>query len=395
MGFCNLPVGLGGAVILVTVPQLLAAQNVPETSIAWITTLGLTGTFINFLLAPVLDWRLTRRAYAVITALLTGVLSFAVLAWSGSLVALAAIVLVLGLVINLNVAAVGGWLSQVVDADRQGVLSASLSIANIVGFGVGAAVTILLVRFLPPIVGPAAVALLELLPIPLCLAIPATPPDRKLAHESFAAFSRDVLTLLRQPTVRFLFFFLVMPAASFALSNTLTGLGKDFGASEELVGAVSGIGVAIAGVVGCSVVPPLLRLMPPARLYLWLGAGGAVLTLVQLALPRTPLSLAFGIIEQNAIQATALTVITALVLRSNGGNNPLAATQYSLLFAATGLPLTYMQLIDGQAYGIGALAGSYLADAFISLAACAILAVLLRQRAGVFLPAGSYEAERA
>jgi hypothetical protein len=34
-----------------------------------------------------------------------------------------------------------------------------------------------------------------------------------------------VLTLLRQPVVRWLLLFLILPAASFALSNTLSGLG--------------------------------------------------------------------------------------------------------------------------------------------------------------------------
>jgi len=44
------------------------------------------------------------------------------------------------------------------------------------------------------------------------------------------------------------------------------------------------------------------------------------------------------------------------------------------------VPLTYMQFIDGHAYAFGHLPGSYIADAAISLAACVILAVLLRMR---------------
>ena len=55
----NLPVGVLGAVMLVTLPQLLANLHVPEPRIATITAIGLTPTFFNFLLAPILDWRFT------------------------------------------------------------------------------------------------------------------------------------------------------------------------------------------------------------------------------------------------------------------------------------------------------------------------------------------------
>jgi PAT family beta-lactamase induction signal transducer AmpG len=389
MGFCNLPIGLGGAAMLVTVPQLLAAHGVPETSIAWVETAGLTGTFTNFLLAPLLDWRLTRRDYAIITALLSGLLSTAVLTSTGDLALLTGLVLLLGLAINLNQAAVGGWLSTVVPPERKNGLGAWLSVANIAGFGGGAAATILILRGLPPLIGPAAVGLLELLPIALYVRIPPTPADQHLAHEGFAAFSRDVLTVIGRPSVRWLMLLFAMPAASFALSNTLPGLGNLFHASESFVGVVSGIGVAIAGVVGCVIVPPLIRRIPGERLYLAIGAAGAGITLAQLALPPTPFAFAFGMIEQNAIQATALSVITALVLRSNGENNPLAATQCALLFAASGLPLTYMQAIDGNAYGLGGLVGSYLADAGVSLAACCFLAMLLWRRERDLVPAAA------
>lgn len=382
MGLCNLPIGLGGAVFLVTVPQLLSAKGVPETSIAWVTATALISTFTSFLLAPVLDWRLSRRAYAIITAALTGAVTFAALVEIDDLALLTVLALLVGFAGNLNQAAVGGWLSSVTGPEEKSRVGAWLAIGNVGGFGCGAAAAILIIRGLPPVVGPAAVGLLQLVPIVFCLMVPALPADRRLGHESFRAFLRDVLSLLRRPVVRWYLFFFILPEASFALSNTLTGLGKDFGASEELVGVVAGIGVAIAGVVGCLFVPPLIRgRRPPEYLYLAIGAVGAVITLAQLALPLTPFAFALGLIEQNGIQAAALAVSNVMILRSNGEHNPLAATQYALLNAAIGVPLTYMQAVDGQAYGAGGLAGSYLADALLSLAACALLVLLLRRRA--------------
>lgn len=391
MGLCNLPIGLGGAVFLVTVPQLLSAKGVPETSIAWITATALISSFTSFLLAPVLDWRLSRRTYAIITAVLSGVMTFAALVEIDDLVLLTGLALAVGFACNLSQAAVGGWLSSVTGPAEKSRVGAWLAIGNVSGFGLGAAATILIIRGLPPVVGPAVVGLLQLVPIALCFMVPAIPADARLGHESFRAFLRDVLSLLRRPVVRWYLFFFMLPEASFALSNTLTGLGKDFGASEELVGVVAGIGVAIAGVVGCLFVPPLIRGRRPELLYLAIGAAGAGITLAQLALPLTPFAFAFGLIEQNGIQAAALAVGTVMILRSNGEDNPLAATQFALLNASMGVPLTYMQAIDGQAYGVGGLAGSYLADALLGLTACTLLVLLLRRRRSPALaPAVSY-----
>lgn len=393
MGFCNMPVGLGGAVTLVTVPQLLAAKGVPESEIAWVTTASLIAGFANFLFAPVLDWRLSRRAYAIILAVLASFLAVATLLSIDNLVLLAVLALLLTMATYLNQAAVGGWLSSVTGQEEKSALGAWLQASNIAGFGLGAAMAILLIRNLPSPLGPIAVGLLELVPIPLYLWIPATPADIRLGHESFAAFLRDVLTLLRQPVVRWLMLFLVLPAGSFALSNTLAGLGGDFGASEQMVGTVSGIGVAVAGVIGALVAPQLIRGMSPERAYLTIGASGAIFTLSEILLPRLPLTFAIGMIGQNAIQAAAFAAANVMILRSNGQNNPLAATQFALLSAVVSVPLMYMQAVDGQAYGHGGFAASCLTDALISLAACAVLTLLLRRRSRARISAVAYQAE--
>ena len=382
MGLGNMPVGLGGAVTLITVPQLLAAKGVSESAIAWVTTVALIAGFANFLVAPVLDWRMSRRGYAILMSVLAAVLTLATLLFTDNLPLLATLALLLTMAVYLNQAAVGGWLSGVTKPQDKNVLGAWLQASNVAGFGVGAALTIVLLRGLPSPLGPVSVGLLQLVPVPLYLWIPSRPADAHLGHESFAAFIRDVLTLLRLPAVRWLLLFLTLPAASFALSNTLSGLGRDFGASEDLVGAVSGIGVAVAGVFGAVVVPALIRGMSPERAYLTIGAGGALFTLAEIVLPRTPVTFALGMIGQNGIQAAAFAAVNVMILRSIEEDNPLAATQFALLSAMTSLPLMYMQAVDGQAYGHGGLDSSFLTDALISLTACAVLGLLLRRRVG-------------
>jgi PAT family beta-lactamase induction signal transducer AmpG len=80
---------------------------------------------------------------------------------------------------------------------------------------------------------------------------------------------------------------------------------------------------------------------------------------------------------ENIAQSAALTLVSILALRSLGEDNPLAATQFGLLTCASNLPITYMQWLDGQAYGAGRLTGMYLTDGGLGLVACAALAVML------------------
>jgi PAT family beta-lactamase induction signal transducer AmpG len=186
-----------------------------------------------------------------------------------------------------------------------------------------------------------------------------------------------VLALLRNRSVLLTLLLFVMPAASFALTNTLGGLGHDFNTPEKLVGLIGGVGVAIAGVVGSLMIPQLNKRIEPRPLYLLVGGFGALFTLTLAALPRTPATFGLAMLGENVFQAAAFSVQNVIILRTIGHDNPLAATQFGLLIAASSVPLSYMQVIDGQAYGLGAVGGSYLADALISGGACALLALLL------------------
>ena len=86
---------------------------------------------------------------------------------------------------------------------------------------------------------------------------------------------------------------------------------------------------------------------------------------------------AVALMGENVFQAGAFATIFVIAFRSLGENNPLAATQMSLLTAASSFPIVYMQLLDGHAYGFGGLTASYLADGVLSLAACAIFLTFL------------------
>jgi hypothetical protein len=74
-----------------------------------------------------------------------------------------------------------------------------------------------------------------------------------------------------------------------------------------------------------------------------------------------------------------------------GQNNPLAATTFAFLTAATNIPVTYMMVADGRGYARGGIAGSLAVDAGIGIIACLSLGLLLYQLPRKTFGAGAIE----
>ena len=374
LGFANLPLGIGGGVALILTPQVLAARHVPEPRIADITTLALVASTLFFIVAPVLDVRFSRRTYAIAMSILAAVATVGAVLNLNNLDTLGLWLLLGGLAVQLNFAAIGGWFGSVIPKEQDAALGAWMTVANIVGGGGTAMLGIFLVRAAPMWVAALALGSLNLLPLVVfALAHPPTEERRRLG-ESFGQFGRDLAALVRNGKVlRFLLLF-ALPCASFALTNTLGGLGADYHASEQLVATVFGVGIALAGVVGSLAVPLLTRRASPPWVYIGVGRTGAALTLLNLVLPHTPAAFIWAAISQNLWQAAALSLVSVIALESIGKDNPLAATQFALLTAASVAPITYMQWFDGHAYGAGKLTALYLTDGGLGALGCLLMA---------------------
>lgn len=377
LGFANLPLGLTGGLALLTMPQWLAAQQVPEPIIAEMTTLALVPTFLVFLLGPIFDIWFSRRTYAMASTLVAACGAFGALVAGSNLALLGAAMVCSLLGAAANAMAIGGWFGTVIEKEKDATLGAWMNIANIGGFGLIAAVGMAMIRALPAPAAGAVLAVPVLVPVLIYLRMTAPPPDRRLARESFGPFFKDLGALLRRPIVLQTLLLFAVPDASFALTNTLGGLGGDYHASEGLVSAIGGAAGIGAGLIGSLLVPPLARRAPARALYLGIGFLGAVFTLSLVIAPRTPTLFAIALTGQDIAQSAALATVNVVALQSLGRDNPFAATQFGLLTCASALPITYMQLIDGHAYGAGGLSLMYLADGGLGLLACALMSVLL------------------
>jgi PAT family beta-lactamase induction signal transducer AmpG len=377
MGLTNAVFGMYGGIVAISVPQLLSARHVPETTIASMSAVIISPGFWTFLVSPVLDVRFSRRWYSVSTATAGAVLLVLALLNLNHLVLVEALLVAGFFCANLYQSALGGWLSSIIATEDENRLSVWVTIGNI---GAGGAMTVVtgeLVRNLSPAMAALLLGTLVLLPIAVFPWMPAPGPDRRLARESFSRFFGEVVSLLMRREVLIAILLFVAPAATFSLTNFLGGLGGDFHASTHFVGLVGGGGVLLGGIAGCLLFPLIDRLLPLRLLYLAIGAVGSIFTLALILLPHTPTVYAVAFIGENVLQALAITASIAIAFETIGRSNPLAATTFCLMISAFNVPITYMLLVDGAGYDQRGLTGSFAADGGLSLAASLLLGAFL------------------
>jgi len=396
MGLSNATFGLVGGFIVLPLPQILASQGISEAHIAAIGAACLSPGFWVFLLGPLLDLRFTRRFYAALFAILSGLgLTLAVL-MRGHLMVLEIALMTAYAAAVLSSNALGGWLAAILPAVAEeekdnpnheaARLSAWTQVGSFLGGGAMAALAGEGLRLLPLNLAALLLGALVILPaavfpwIPLPAARDEILLNRPLG-ESFHELFRELRILLKRRQVLLTLLLFVAPTGAFALTNQLTGVAHDFHASDAFVSRMGGAVLSLAGAAVCLLLPVFARWIKPLPLYLTIGTVGSLFTLALILLPRTPATFAFAFMAENVMQALSFTAAVAISFTSIGSGNPLAATQFSLLTSATVLPILYMGVIDGRTYsGLGRLHGltsMYAVDGGLSLAACVVLALIL------------------
>ena len=377
LGLSDATIGLANGIIVFVMPQLMAGAHVPEPKIAAITALATTPGFWFVFFSPILDVRFSRRWYATVFAALSGVAVAAAVLNLHHLLVLQIALVVGNAAAILSSSALGGWLSNITPKEDKNRLSKWINIAFISGTGITAAAGGEFVRRLPVIPAAILIGAIVLLPATIFLLIPAPGPDRRLAGESFLQFNREVLSLLRRREVVIVLLLFLSPCSTFALTNLLGGLGADFHASSRAVSLAGGVGAFIPGLFGCSLFPVIARRLRLRSFYFVNGIVGCLFTLSLVFLPHTTSIFALALFGEFLFQAISFSIQIGIVFEAIGANNPLAATTFAFLAAATNIPMTYITLIDGRAYAAAGTRGMLFTDAAIGILACTVAAILL------------------
>lgn len=376
----SIPVATFGMVvgfIIVTLPQILAAQNVPGGHIAVAVAVITSPGFWVFLVAPILDVRFRRRTYALVFGLIAVFGTSATVFYHPSKLEIEAVMTISYLSVALYGAAVGGWTGALIERDQNSRLGAWNTIFNICSGGIGVLISGFFTQHFSSGVGALLVLVIFLAPMLAFFFIPAPAADDTLASESFHRFGRDVISLFKRREVLVALAMLVLPSASFALTNTLGGWGKDFHASPGLVSVVGGVGTILAGILGSALIPLVARKFRLRPMYLAIGIIGACFTLCLLLLPRTSATFGLAFLGENVFQSAAFATAFAIIFDVIGKGNPLAATIFAVLTNAMNFPIFYMEIVDGHGFDWNGITGAFLIDALVSGGICILLWIVL------------------
>lgn len=395
LGLTNIPFGMAGGFCAVIIPEMLAAHGIPAGQVATIAAVILSPGFWIFVISPMLDAWLSRRTYALIFGSAAALAVGFTVAHPDRPGPVEAVMLVGFSAAMLYQGTVGGWMGSLIESKDHSRLGIWFTVATISAGGLMMVLSGVLFERLTGFQAGIVMGAAITMPMLLFLAIPSPGANRQLARESFGRFAHETVLLLKKRDVLLALFLFMMPAASFALTNVLGGMGRDFSASERTVSLFAGLGSTAAGIVGSFLVFPLARRFSLRPLYLGIGIAGAVFTLSLLLLPRVPWTFGVAITGQNLFQALAFAAGNGIVFEVIGPENPFAATIFTLLTAASNFPITYMQYLDGRGYALAGLTGSYVTDAALSIAACLLLGwVLARVRLGAPVKAPNLNAIR-
>jgi MFS transporter, PAT family, beta-lactamase induction signal transducer AmpG len=377
MGLANGTLGFASGIMNFVMPQLMASVHVPEPKIALITAIAVSPNFWFVLFGPILDVRFSRRRYATLLAALSGTAAAVAVLSLHHLIVLQAAMVVCNASAALSASALGGWLSSIVPDVNKNTLSKWINIALVSGTGLIVGLGGELVRGLGIVPAAVLLGVLVFLPASLFLLIPAPGPDGRLAGESFAQFNREILTLLKRREVLVVLLLFLSPCSSFVMPNLLGGLGADFHASARAVSFWGGVGAFIPGLLGCFVFPVIARRVRLRFFYLANGILGCLFTLSLVVMPHTTGTFAAALFGEYLFQAVAFSIQIGIVFEAIGPDNPLAATTFSFLTAATNVPVTYVTLLDGRAYAKAGITGTLFVDAAIGIVTCLVAGTVL------------------
>ena len=210
--------------------------------------------------------------------------------------------------------------------------------------------------------------------------------------EAMGKLGQNLLSIARQRTYLWAMLVCIVPAATFAMQNLFGGIGRDFGASDSLTGWVSGVGLALACIVGSALGAPLsnrfdrrLLFVAPAVIA---ACGSLLMALALHAGWHTVGVFVAGVVFYNLMAGINYTAFSALLFQIVGLDNPLSATKYAICTAAANAAISMAVIVDGKGSTLhgrwAGAGGELLVDALLSLGLGALVLLLVWRFGGGF-----------
>ncbi len=382
VGLAVFPFGLVAGFTITALPFLLTHLGVKLDRVAAMSGTVMLPTVWGFLLQPVVDTGLTRRAYAWLTAVAAAIcIAAALFVLSPTHLGPATVLLLLAeLAVVLYAGAVGGWTAQFTPDPLRGSVSGWTNVANLGGGALGSMAVMSLVPH---------IALHWLgLGLAVCIILGAVPtllfPEPVQSRFHFRQIFTDALKTTwracKTKEVLTGFCLFLVPASAEAAINLFSGMGDNFHASSSTVIWVTGAGCAITASVGALLGGYAANHLSRGYLYLSAGLATSFVSVTMALTPHTPIVFILGVLAYNGIAGVAYSAFNALGFQLVGQESPVASTQLGLFAAATNFAIVYMTWADGLGFKHFGTRGMLLTDGLASMISASLLLVLLGKR---------------
>jgi predicted MFS family arabinose efflux permease len=385
-----LPFGATLGFVSVTIGYMARQRGLGDAAIAELVAISLLPHTFKFLWAPIPDTTFTRRAWYLVSNLLstvTLILLGLVPVRSDTTSLLKLLIFVNSLAITFLGMAVEGLLANVVTDRQRGSASGWLQAGNLGGVGIGGGVSLWLAQR----IGVSGAFLIVAITLMMCsMALLKIQEPRRASHESIGGALRGVIADLWQTILRSRMGLLAMilcflPVGSAAASALFAAMADRWNTSADTVALFNGFLAGIASAIGCMAGGWLSDRMDRKIAY---AVAGSLLSVVAAGMylgPRSEAGYGFFTLSYQFASGVAYGAFTGFVLEAIGRGA--AATKYNALASLANIPIWYMTRLDGWASerwspGIMLLvdAASEIAGVLIFLTAAYLLLGRIRQR---------------
>lgn len=381
-GILILPVAIYVGFTSTPLPYLLSKAGVSVYQIGTIGSLLQLPNIFVFLWAPLVDVRLRRRTWLVLSAIATALCLWIAQPFVGAsqLYVLTALLLVAGITVSLVLAASGGLMVTTLSADIQPKAAAWNQAGYLAGGALGGALVLWLVTRLPIFFTGLILAVVLFLPALLAFTLPEKEPE--VSHwfkGRLSAIGREIGGVFKSPLRKWSTLLLMAPACTGAAQLLLPAIASHYGVGASGVIWINGLGGGIALAAGslCGALVP--SDWDNRAVYAGAGLLNALAAIVLVAVDGTTGYLV-GTIFYLVTQGLCWARFTALIVEIVGPDTRDASTLYSALSAAGSIPLAYMTWLDGFGYSKLGTHGLLWTDAAGNLIVFAIVMTVFMAR---------------
>ncbi|HUI28890.1 MAG TPA: MFS transporter [Candidatus Acidoferrales bacterium] len=351
-GILILPVAIYVGFTSTPLPYLLSKAGVSVYQIGTLGSLLQLPNIFVFLWAPLVDAKLRRQTWLVLSAAATALCLWIAQPFVGAsqLYVLTVLLLVAGITVSLVLAASGGLMVTALSSGKQPKAAAWNQAGYLAGGALGGALVLWLVTRLSIFLTGFILALILFLPALIAFTFPEKKPE--VSHwfkGRLSAIGREVGGVFKSPLRRWSTILLMAPACTGAAQLLLPAIASHYGVGASGVIWINGLGGGVALGLGS-----LCGALVPAswdNRVVYVGAGllNAFAAIVLVAVDSATGYLV-GTILYLVTQGLCWARFTALIVEIVGPDTKDASTLYSALSAAGSIPLAYMTWLDGFGY---------------------------------------------